>query len=265
MALTISKRPEVLSGPDATLCKGNPYNTEGAAASNYTSVQWTSAGDGTFDQSAQLSTLYRPGTADLQSGSVLLTLSATGGESCPEVTDELMLSFLNVPVVELGKDTLLCANHSIVLNATSPDAFSYRWLPSNKTTPTITVDSAGIGLNNQKIAVLVEGTNGCIASDSVMVGFRICGGVEEIPGMELSVYPNPGDGNFTVELSTITPRKVSITVFNASGQPVFNGPESTVSRESTQKIDLSTQNAGSYMLQVSDGSAKLTRKLVIRK
>jgi hypothetical protein len=196
---------------------------------------------------------------------VTLTLSATGASACPEVTDQLQLTFLNVPQVELGKDTLLCANHSIVLNATSPDAFSYRWLPSNKTTPTITVDSAGIGLSNQKIAVLVEGTNGCIAHDSVMVGFRICGGVQEIPGMELSVYPNPGDGNFTVEMRTNVPRKVFITVVNASGQPVFSGPETPVNGEFILKIDLSAQKAGSYMLQVTDGSAKLLRKLVISK
>lgn len=264
MVLTLSKPPVVQAGPDAALCKNETIYTIGTA-SNYTSVQWKSSGDGLFEQPSQLATIYRPGTADLQSGAVTLTLSATGSSACPEVSDYIQLTFLNIPQVELGKDTLLCANHSITLNATSPDAMSYRWLPSNKTTPTITVDSAGIGLNNQKIVVLVEGTNGCSAADSVMVGFRICGGVQEIPGMELSVYPNPGDGNFTIVLRTNTPRKVLISVLNASGQPVFNGPETSVSGEFIQKIDLSAMNPGSYLLQISDGGKKLTRKLVINK
>lgn len=92
MVLSITKEPEAFAGND-TLINGNILNLSGEAVS-YSSVEWSSAGDGVFNNITLLNPQYVAGTGDLAAGQVLLTLKAMALEPCEgEDNDIMTLSF----------------------------------------------------------------------------------------------------------------------------------------------------------------------------
>lgn len=265
MVLTITPALQVNAGQDASVCKGSSYSTSAATASHYSSVHWTTSGDGTFTNPGLLNTVYHPGNTEMQTGSTVLTLEGTGNGSCPAKTDEVHLTFLSSPAVNIGRDTVLCANQNIVLNATTPEAVSYLWVPSGKTTATITVDSAGIGLHSKYIKVIVTGSNQCSAADSVKVGFKVCGGINELQGVTMNIFPNPNQGTFNLEISSETRQMVEISVLNTDGQKVFSLPGAEINSKYSRKIDAGDLPSGSYMLRISGENGVLIKKFVIKR
>lgn len=80
--------------------------------------------------------------------------------------------------------------------------------------------------------------------------------------VELSVYPNPNAGHFNVAFTTISAEdKVTIKVFNLIGREVYRTQVSGVSGEFKERIDLHSAPRGIYMLEVSNGDKKQTRRL----
>ena len=265
MVLTIAKTPVASAGGNGTVCKGSSFTPSSATATNYHALLWTSKGDGVFSKDTILHPAYTPGTLDKQHGSVKLFLRAAGSETCPTSSDSLLLTIVLPPAVEIGRDTLACANTAVVLNATSPDASSYLWLPSNKTTASITVDSTGIGLHTKLIKVVVTGTNGCVTRDSVNVGFKVCGGIDELSDVNIRIFPNPSHGEFTVELQSPNNYVVDFTLLNSNSQVIYSSLKNNIDGLFTKKISVNDLPQGSYLLKISDGKRLTTKKIIISK
>jgi hypothetical protein len=86
--------PSASAGADFSVCAGNPYAVQNASAANYTDLQWTTSGTGTFDSVTITSPTYVPSNADIASGQVTLTLTTTN-DSCTQtqtVVDEMVLT-----------------------------------------------------------------------------------------------------------------------------------------------------------------------------
>jgi len=80
--------------------------------------------------------------------------------SCGD-TDSTEITVLPAPLINLGNDTILCVNDTIVLDAGSGND-SYLW-STGDTTQTITV------LNSGSYSVIVSNTAGCYETDSIYV------------------------------------------------------------------------------------------------
>jgi hypothetical protein len=63
--------------------------------------------------------------------------------------------------------------------------------------------------------------------------------------LSLTIYPNPGNGFLSVEISNIT-SNAFVEIYNSSGVLVFEQPISTVNGI----IDLTDQAYGSYLVKV---------------
>ena len=86
--------PTASAGADFSVCAGNPYAVQNASAANYSDLQWTTSGTGTFDSVTITSPTYVPSNADIASGQVTLTLTTTN-DSCTQtqtVVDEMVLT-----------------------------------------------------------------------------------------------------------------------------------------------------------------------------
>ena len=86
--------PTASAGADFSVCAGNPYAVQNASAANYTTLQWTSNGTGTFYTTTTTSPTYVPSNADIANGQVTLTLTTTNS-SCTQtqtVVDEMVLT-----------------------------------------------------------------------------------------------------------------------------------------------------------------------------
>lgn len=78
----------VNAGPDQIVCEDEVVQLN-AYAANYESAQWTSTGDGSFSDEADLNSIYTPGTNDILDGTVALSITANGSGIA---TDEMILA-----------------------------------------------------------------------------------------------------------------------------------------------------------------------------
>lgn len=80
---------------------------------------------------------------------------------------------------------------------------------------------------------------------------------------EFKVYPNPNNGSFNVHLNSTSDATITMELFDIRGRKVFNN-EYANNGNFDQTINLSNVTAGVYLLNVSDGVSKETKKLVIQ-
>lgn len=97
------------AGEDGFTCESSSFPLEGSA-SNYTSVIWSSSGDGQFDDPTLLAAQYTPGIQDAETGQVLLTLTAYQDDVSN--SDDLTLIVQHGPSVEAGAPVEVCSGSS---------------------------------------------------------------------------------------------------------------------------------------------------------
>ncbi|HRX97941.1 MAG TPA: GEVED domain-containing protein [Bacteroidales bacterium] len=109
--------PEVYAGADALIIEGDTYQITDATAQNYSSLLWTSSGDGEFDDPTILHSTYFPGNQDIQSGLVNLCLTASEIPPGTGSVSDCMILYIVKPL-----DFTLIPN-----GKTNPEPW-YRWI-----------------------------------------------------------------------------------------------------------------------------------------
>ncbi|SNS91634.1 Por secretion system C-terminal sorting domain-containing protein [Ekhidna lutea] len=81
---------------------------------------------------------------------------------------------------------------------------------------------------------------------------------------DLSFYPNPSsNGRFKVRFSVPEEGSLAIKVSNLEGKEVFSRHFDRFGGTYSEMIDLSGQKEGIYLLEISQGKKRLTKKIVI--
>ncbi|QOI98199.1 MAG: autotransporter-associated beta strand repeat-containing protein [Flammeovirgaceae bacterium] len=110
MTLTITPAVAVNAGSNEETCAGVAFNfvsqATPAAASNYSSLLWSSSGTGTLTNATTLTPTYTPGIGEV--GNVTFTLTAFGNGSCPDKTSQMTLSITPAPAVSAGSNEEIC-------------------------------------------------------------------------------------------------------------------------------------------------------------
>jgi len=265
MTLTIESPPQAYAGGDVSGCASG-YLIDNATASDYLELTWTTGGDGTFSDIHELHPTYLPGEADITAGSATLHLMATSMGVCDAAQDSMMLTIHLNPVVILGPDTSICAHLTYTLDATTAGAASYLWSPGGETTPTITVDSAGVGIGSQAYTVTVTSDEGCEGSDEATVTFKDCTGINELAEhLTAAVFPNPNTGSFTVRLNARTAEQVNLRMISAAGETVYEQRDIVVNGEVKIPVNARHLPQGSYIVEIANGKGNLFTKIVISK
>jgi hypothetical protein len=90
-------------------------------------------------------------------------------------------------------------------------------------------------------------------------------GVTELTelNVDVNVYPNPSNGNFTVDVTTITTEDVRIEVMNSLGQVVYTTTANKVHGQNLYNVDLSNVENGMYMVNVYTGKNITTQKITV--
>ncbi|HSN50863.1 MAG TPA: T9SS type A sorting domain-containing protein, partial [Bacteroidales bacterium] len=264
MVLSIVPAPSVAAGPDLHNCAGSAIDLGASAATNFASLEWTTTGNGTFDNNSILHPVYTPGSQDIQLGSVKLILMNTPlSSACASLSDTLLVSISPVPQVNLGADTAICANLQVLLDATIANGTSYLW-SNGLTTAVITVDSTGTGIGSRYYSVTVTDQNTCSATDSIKISFKDCTGINEITNLGFIYYPNPSNGSVTLEFHSATSQNIRVKILSPTGGNIFNDSFSVMG-SLVRKIDLNSLAQGTYLLELSNGKEKMVKKLVIQK
>jgi len=159
--ITVIQPPVAYAGASASVCEGQTWTLSDASASNYTSLLWTTSGDGSFSNSSIINPTYTPGANDISSGSVTLTLTAFGEAPCGNTSHQMTLTIFPYPIADAGSDVAICEGESTILTASG--GATYLW-STGQTDASITVTPA----STQTFHVTVS-ENGCDSYDSVVV------------------------------------------------------------------------------------------------
>ena len=96
--LSIDSPATINAGADQFICPAEAANLSASLGGSATNPAWATSGDGSFDNISSPSAIYTPGTGDIGSGSVTLTLTADAAGVCPQVTDQLAITIAQNPV-----------------------------------------------------------------------------------------------------------------------------------------------------------------------
>lgn len=81
---------------------------------------------------------------------------------------------------------------------------------------------------------------------------------------DLAFYPNPSpNGRLKVRFSTPTEDELRISVSNTEGKEVYSRYFDQFSGVFSETIDLSAQKEGIYLLEISQGKKRITKKLIV--
>ena len=109
MTLTVTDGPTVYAGADASICYDGTYTLSDASALNYSTITWTTSGDGTFDDNHAIHPVYTPGTNDKLALTATLTLTATSA-TCSPVNDDMVLTIAPELIASVGGVTPFLIN-----------------------------------------------------------------------------------------------------------------------------------------------------------
>ena len=96
----------------------------------------------------------------------------------------------------------------------------------------------------------------CVSCDQV--GFAEINNIQEF-----KVMPNPTSGVFTVSMISDAVAKLNLSVYNMAGQKVYQLSEETA--QLNEVIDLGGLNNGVYLIELSNSSSTMLKKLVLSK
>jgi hypothetical protein len=218
LTISVNPMPTVNGGADQVVCLGE---TVVLTATGTATIQWNNG--------------INNGVAFNPLTSQSYTVTGTDANGC-EDTDLVNVTVNTLPVVNLGADTVTCANYGpIALNA-GAGFVSYQW-NNNATTATTNAQVTGT------YSVTVTDQNGCEGTDAISVTFDPCLGLSE-QTISLVLFPNPTTGLLTIESSSAAPMQVE--VMNTAGQTLLTGSETS--------IDLSSVATGTYLVRVKQGN-----------
>lgn len=235
--VTVAPAPTV-SVNNATICVGSSANLTASGASTYS---WnTSATTASISVSPTTTTTY--------------TVIGTTG-SCTNVKTSVV-NVNPLPVITANTSASIICGPPFQGTATitAGGATSYTWNTSATTStiaasPSVTTTYTVTGAN----------ANGCINSTAFTQSVSACTGVQSMNTLDgqLSVYPNPNNGVFTIQANFED--AYGVTIYNNIGQVVKHDTD----LKGNNQIDLSGYSVGIYNVVVNVNGNYKTIKLII--
>jgi hypothetical protein len=175
----------------------------------------------------------------------------TNGFGCTSTkTDSVKVNALPVLTIS-GTTGTICIGENITLTANG--ANTYTW-------------SGGINTNSIAVSPSVSttysasgtSTDGCVGSNTLQLNVTECTNIKTIASKaNIKVYPNPNNGEFTIELTNINNSNITIT--NVLGQII-----KTQKAELTNKININAFDKGIYFINVMEDNQSVYRGSIIK-
>ncbi len=80
---------------------------------------------------------------------------------------------------------------------------------------------------------------------------------------DLSYYPNPNDGRFTLRFKVKEAGPIKVSIVDMAGKEVFGDSYGNFAGVFKTDIDLSDYEKGIYLMEISRGKAKTTKKIIL--
>lgn len=257
----------VSAGVDINICADESAQLNGTA-NNQTSLEWTTSGDGTFDDATILDAIYTPGAQDIANGSATLTLTAY--KDADLLSDDMVISFINEPVATAVDEIRVTSLEPIAISiqianlgvfsgwtTTGTGSFANSHALQTVYTPTESdYNSADI--------VLTANYTGCgykTYQHNINVHFAQ-EGVTDVSEAKLNIHPNPTNDVINLSIGDVSSH-IDIVIYNSVGQMVYYKSD-TAENGYNAAISLGELSNGTYILQVRSDESVWTNKIVKR-
>jgi hypothetical protein len=220
VTVTVHDLPVLDAGNDITICEGQQ-----------TVLGVNGSDDYTWNNNVTNGTPFTPVTTQ----DYIVTATTLNG--CTD-SDTVTVTVNELPSVDLGNDTTTCVNYGPVVLDAGAGFTAYSW-STTATTQTISVTQTG------SYTATVTGANGCQNSDVIVVTVDPCLGLTE-QTIAMTLFPNPTENIVTIHSTGTAPMVVQVRTI--SGELLFTTEHSV--------IDLSALASGTYLLQVTQGTAQ---------
>ncbi len=230
------------AGADAYVCNNSSFQCAGNAA-NYSSLNWTTSGTGTFSNSTVLNPVYTPSAADIAAGSVNLTLHATGVSGTS--SDDMLLHIMQPSTASAGIGGSVCFGAPYqVTNSTATNYSQLTWTTSGSGS----FDNAGL-LNPVYIPGSEDVTNGTVTL-TLVASNQACPTASSSLILAVHSVPQPVITGelFVCEGSANVIYSTELNPGNTYTWTVDGG--TIVSGEGTNSITINWGNSGSGLISV---------------
>jgi gliding motility-associated-like protein len=160
IAINYLARPMVSTIPDATVCQGSSLQLTSEALSA-DSVRWAPAAG--LSDAFEISPIANPNVT------TSYTLTAWHGK-CPS-SDTVVVTVLDVPVLSIAADTVICTG--ITTRLTAMGGQSYSWYPVQGLSDPTIADPLASPASSMKYYVKGTGANLCSSLDSVHIRVKL--------------------------------------------------------------------------------------------
>lgn len=242
--ITINSLPVVNLGNDSAQCGGSIMLDAGPA-----SMYLWSNGDITQQSTVNASGIYYVTVTD--------SIGCTG-------SDTVMITINTPPTagLALAFSSACVDDGSYVLSGGSPAGGIY----SGPGVSGSNFDPSAAGVGTAVITYTYTDSLGCFGEATQSVAVNACVGYQEaFAGAMLSVFPNPSQGIFTLELDGLRSDALTIFVVDAGGRTVLEKQEHANGPGFRTDLDLSHLDNGIYFLVLRSGDTSKTVKLVLNK
>ena len=231
-------------GNDTSVCR--KYELE--ADTGYAQYAWS-----TFETTNKIEVLQ---TDDY-------SLTITDQYGCTS-TDHIDITVLSSPVVEFNADSLkFTTDDTRILGGAAIGYDNYLW-STGATTQNITLVGEDLGIGTYEYWQYCEFTNGCTASDTIIVVVTDGVDVSEIDGLKtINVYPNPSNGIINLSAEFDNADDILLNITDLSGRVIYS-KEIKNSNFVNEQIDLTENNKGMYLMNLIYNNQIVTYKLTIK-
>lgn len=239
-----------------TICSGTNVTYNANAGYNY-SYQWMRNGSALVGATAQSYIASSYGT---------YAVRITQGGVCSVTSANVTLNVTNNPVPSItpGATTTICAGQNVLFTSSTFSGIAYQWQKSSTDIP---------GATNQTYTATTAGAyrvkqtaNGCFKTSpatSVVINCRIAATPSlQTANDEVSIYPNPVNEMFFIEINAEEQSTFTLTVTDITGRKV-NSSEVTV-QQGSSKLQQSLSNAkpGIYFVTLKNAKSEYQFKLI---
>ena len=77
------------------------------------------------------------------------------------------------------------------------------------------------------------------------------------------LFPNPNQGNFTIQFNSFNQNMINVDVFEISGKRVYRNSYTNLGGKFSQEINLGNLQTGVYIVSISDGQSKTLKRVIV--
>ncbi len=193
-----------------------------------------------------------------------LNVNLAGTYSCDVIlngcnyTDTIQVGIDSLPIAYFG---YVISNSEIDLSDSSKFGTSYKWYFGDGDSSTL-ANPTHIYLTNGNYTVTQIVNNEC-ASDTFTSNVRIVTGITEQQINDVLIYPNPTSNQLYIDLKEQDRSHVSMYFIDLKGSLLMK--ENIIQAEKIIKLDVSSLNAGTYLLRIVAGNQTYVQRVTISK